>query len=93
MTIAEQIYTLVKTLPQDDANEILTFAEFIRNKRKNGVQLSFLELWDCRSQIGIKNVITPPVKQLETDRYSRSTEAIVGVRNRSIENHRKPILS
>ena len=39
MTIAEQIYTLVKTLPQDDANEILTFTEFIRNKREKGVQL------------------------------------------------------
>jgi hypothetical protein len=40
MTIAEQIYTLVKTLPQDEANEILTFAEFIRSKRENGVQLT-----------------------------------------------------
>ena len=38
MTIAGQIYTLVKTLPQDEANEILTFAEFIRNKHENGVQ-------------------------------------------------------
>ncbi len=38
MTIAEQIYTLVKTLPQDEANEILTFAEFIKSKRENGVQ-------------------------------------------------------
>lgn len=43
MTIAEQIYTLVKTLPQDDANEILTFAEFIRNKRENSIQLTDLE--------------------------------------------------
>jgi hypothetical protein len=32
MTIAEQIYTLVKSLPPDQANEILTFAEFIRAK-------------------------------------------------------------
>jgi hypothetical protein len=38
MTIADQIYTLVKTLPQDEANEILTFAEFIRSKRENSVQ-------------------------------------------------------
>jgi hypothetical protein len=33
MTIAEQRYTLVKTLPQDDANEILTFAQYTRSKR------------------------------------------------------------
>ncbi len=32
MTIAEQIYSLVKALPQDQANEILTFAEYIRTK-------------------------------------------------------------
>ncbi len=32
MTIAEQIYTIVKNLPQDQANEILAFAEFIRTK-------------------------------------------------------------
>ncbi len=32
MTIAEQIYSLVKTLPQDQASEILTFAEYIRTK-------------------------------------------------------------
>jgi hypothetical protein len=38
MTIADQIYRLVKTLPQDDANEILTFAEFIKRKRENGLQ-------------------------------------------------------
>ncbi len=32
MTIAEQIYSLVKTLPQDQASEILTFAEYIHTK-------------------------------------------------------------
>lgn len=32
MTIAEQIYTLVKRLPQDRANEVLAFAEFIGSK-------------------------------------------------------------
>ena len=31
MTIADQIYMLVKTLSEDQAHEILTFAEFIRN--------------------------------------------------------------
>ena len=38
MTIAEQIYTLVKTLSQDEANEILTFAEYIRSKHENDLQ-------------------------------------------------------
>ncbi len=32
MNIAEQIYALVKSLPQEQASEILTFAEFIRSK-------------------------------------------------------------
>lgn len=35
MTIAEQIYELVKSLPQDQASEILTFAESIRVKYLN----------------------------------------------------------
>ncbi|MFK0733667.1 MAG: DUF2281 domain-containing protein [Gloeotrichia echinulata GP01] len=35
MTIAEQIYELVKSLPQEQASEILTFAEFIRAKHLN----------------------------------------------------------
>ena len=38
MTIAEQIYAIVKTLPQDHASEILTFAEFIRAKHSNANQ-------------------------------------------------------
>lgn len=32
MTIAEQMYTIVKNLPSDQASEILAFAEFIRTK-------------------------------------------------------------
>ncbi|MEG4964490.1 MULTISPECIES: DUF2281 domain-containing protein [unclassified Microcoleus] len=32
MTIIEQIYAIVKTLPENQASEILTFAEFIRAK-------------------------------------------------------------
>ena len=32
MTIAEQIYELVKSLPEDQASEILTFAEFVQAK-------------------------------------------------------------
>jgi hypothetical protein len=40
MTISDQIYTLVKILPQDDANEILTFAEFIKSRRENGVGMT-----------------------------------------------------
>lgn len=35
MTIAEQIYTIVKTLPQDQASEILNFAEFISAKHNS----------------------------------------------------------
>jgi hypothetical protein len=35
MTIAEQIYTLVKTLPQEQAGEILQFAELIYAKHQN----------------------------------------------------------
>ena len=38
MTIAEQIYALVKTLPPDQADEILNFAEFIRAKHLNNSQ-------------------------------------------------------
>lgn len=38
MTIAEQIYELVKSLPQDQASEILTFAEFIRAKHQDANQ-------------------------------------------------------
>lgn len=36
MTIAEQIYTLVKSLPQEQANEVLAFAEFIGSKHSLG---------------------------------------------------------
>lgn len=39
MTIAEQIYELVKTLPQDKAEEILNFAKFICSKNLNSNQL------------------------------------------------------
>ena len=35
MTTAEQIYTLVKTLPQEQADEILTFVESICTKFLN----------------------------------------------------------
>jgi hypothetical protein len=38
MTVIEQIYAIVKTLPQDQASEILTFAEFIRAKYLNAHQ-------------------------------------------------------
>ncbi|MEG4035991.1 hypothetical protein QUA03_19420 [Microcoleus sp. S36b_A4] len=37
MTIIEQIYAIVKTLPQNQASEILTFAELIRAKYLNAV--------------------------------------------------------
>lgn len=35
MTIAERIYAIAKTLPQEQANEILTFAEFVLNKNQS----------------------------------------------------------
>lgn len=38
MTVIEQIYAIVKTLPQNQASEILTFAEFIRAKYLNAHQ-------------------------------------------------------
>jgi hypothetical protein len=38
MTIPEQIYELVKSLPQEQASEVLDFAEFIRAKSLNANQ-------------------------------------------------------
>lgn len=38
MTVIEQIYAIVKTLPQNQASEILTFAESIRAKYLNANQ-------------------------------------------------------
>lgn len=32
MNIAQRIYELVKAMPQEQANEVLDFAEFIRHK-------------------------------------------------------------
>ena len=40
MTIAEQIYALVKSLPPDQASEILNFAEFIHAKHLSANQPS-----------------------------------------------------
>ena len=38
MTVIEQISAIVKTLPQNQASEILTFAEFTRAKYLNANQ-------------------------------------------------------
>jgi hypothetical protein len=38
MTIAHQIYEIVKTLPPEKANEVLTFAEFVRAKYQSSEQ-------------------------------------------------------
>ena len=38
MTIAEQIYAIVKTLAKEQASEILSFAEFIYAKHLNANQ-------------------------------------------------------
>jgi hypothetical protein len=47
MTIAEQIYALVKSLPQDQASEVLTFAEFIHAKHlKDDQSLSAADSMD-----------------------------------------------
>ncbi len=35
MTILEEIYAIVKSLPQEQAREILTFAEFIQTQHQN----------------------------------------------------------
>ena len=35
MTIIEQLYAIVKNLPQEQASEILTFAESIRTQHMN----------------------------------------------------------
>lgn len=35
MTTAEEVYELVKTLPEDQANTVLAFAEFLRQKRQS----------------------------------------------------------
>jgi hypothetical protein len=43
MTIAEQIYALVKSLPQDQASEVLTFATSIHAKHLKDSQ-SFAEI-------------------------------------------------
>lgn len=38
MSIAEQIYAIVKTLPPDQASEILAFAEFVQSKQSIRVE-------------------------------------------------------
>jgi hypothetical protein len=40
MTIAEQIYAIAKNLPQDQAIEILAFAESIRSKNLSNIDNS-----------------------------------------------------
>ena len=39
MTLAEQIYTIVKTLPPGQASQVLTFAEAIRSQHLEGQAL------------------------------------------------------
>jgi hypothetical protein len=46
MTIAEQIYAIVKTLPPDQASEILAFAEFIRSKYSTPIDESAISWAD-----------------------------------------------
>jgi hypothetical protein len=48
MTIAEQIYALVKSLPQDQASEVLTFATSIHDRHlkdnQSFAEISFTEI-------------------------------------------------
>jgi hypothetical protein len=45
MTIAEQIYSLAKNLPQEQAREILTFAEYIYSKNQSGEAADSMVSW------------------------------------------------
>jgi hypothetical protein len=62
MTIIEQIYEIVKSLPQEQANEILNFAESIQKQHLNANQsnatlntsTSWEELVYCLSEPGDK---------------------------------------
>jgi hypothetical protein len=40
MTITERISTIIETLPQDQASEILTFVEFVRDKHLKATSLN-----------------------------------------------------
>jgi hypothetical protein len=40
MTIVEQISVIVQTLPQEQAKEVLNFAELIRSQNINNIQLT-----------------------------------------------------
>jgi hypothetical protein len=57
MTLAEQIYTIVKTLPPEQASQVLTFAEAIRSQHleeqplPDPIELSGLLLKDALGQL------------------------------------------
>ena len=51
MTIAEQIYKLVQNLPQDQASEVLTFAEFVCAKHLNTTSLNSIKSMDFKGSL------------------------------------------
>jgi hypothetical protein len=55
MTIAEQIYLLVKTLPGEQADEVLTFAEFVCAKHQNAAQPTDHPTSQCKSSASFKD--------------------------------------
>jgi hypothetical protein len=46
MSIAEQIYALVKALPQEQASEVLTFVEFVRHKERRSTDAIDSASWE-----------------------------------------------
>jgi hypothetical protein len=46
MSIAEQIYALVKSLPQEQASEVLTFVEFVRHKERRSTDAIDPQSWE-----------------------------------------------
>jgi hypothetical protein len=46
MSIAEQIYDLVKSLPQEQASEVLTFVEFVQHKERRSTDAIDLPSWE-----------------------------------------------
>jgi hypothetical protein len=46
MSIAEQIYALVKSLPPEQASEVLTFVEFVRHKELLSTGAIYTSSWE-----------------------------------------------
>jgi hypothetical protein len=57
MTITERISTIIETLPQDQASEILTFVEFVRDKHLKANPFS-KSLDDSKNWIELVNALS-----------------------------------